>query len=227
MADKVRAPIPRCRYPRSDSVAVAARKAIYLPSAKRQLSQQHSDAQEDLYLLPGRCVPKPSRIVYAGREHIFAIGGISARTHNRMTREDMEGLAAWQHPTDAGSLIGAARRDNVFAIWREGPPSTPAVCPEKTCTVSPLATSHRRAVLSVLPVSRYLPSGENTTSLNLISVPGKDANGFASGDIPKSGGLIAAASRQILAVWREGHAPYITRVTLNSSGGDLERGQAR
>src|SRR5262249_51053665 len=56
----------------------------------------------------------------------------------------------------------------VFRSGENARPSTPSLCPSlcpaSTASDFPVAASHKRTVLSQLPVARVLPSGENATA---------------------------------------------------------------
>jgi len=121
-------------------------------------------AAKNVHSFPCGNIPDAGRLIFAaGGDNEFSIrreGSIINAAS--VPGEDLHGFAAGNIPQEGG-VIRAASRQEVFAVWREFDPIDLTRMPEKMRMVSPVATSQSRAVLSLLPVAKYFPSGEKST----------------------------------------------------------------
>ena len=96
-----------------------------------------------------------------------------------------------------------AAREHARAVGRERDRGTPPECPSKVRISCPLAASHSLSVLSSLPESTRVPSGENATDLTPTGVPLEGADQLPARRVPQLERLVAAAREHARAVGRE------------------------
>ena len=96
-----------------------------------------------------------------------------------------------------------AAREQACAVGRERHRGDPPACPSKVRISSPLAASHSLSVLSSLPESRRVPSGEKATDSTRLVCPSQGADQLAAGGVPQLERVVRAAREQARAVGRE------------------------
>ena len=85
--------------------------------------------------------------------------------------------------------------------------------------------SHIRAVVSLLPVSTCLASGEKATAFTESVSAGKDADFLACFCIPQSGGMIITARDYVLSVRRQGCTGQAPQLGVLGEGADRITGR--
>src|SRR5688500_5387922 len=180
---------------------------------------------EDAYFTASGWIPKANRPVYAGGEHVLAIGGIRNTDHQiAMTYENMHGLAASDIP-QTGSLISTACGDDIFAVRRKCYSINAADVPREDLDCFTVHGIPQAGSLIRASGKKIFTIWREDDIPNLSGVSGKDADSFASGKIPEPHGFIIAASHDVFAIRREVYAPQIRSVTFQLLRWNLKSGQ--
>ena len=157
--------------------------------------------------LPGGRVPQLERLVLAAREHARAVGRERHRIDSPAECPSKVRISCAGGRVPQLESSCPAARQHARAVGRERHRADPPACPSKVRSSRPVAASHSLSVLSQLPESRRVPSGENATDTTEVGVPLEGAQiSCAGGRVPQLERVLSPPPESTArAVGRERH----------------------